>query len=504
MRVAFMFAVSAAAFTLSLGWHPANAADTGAPSPVTRVGGAEKICQLIGDMDWETGKATQAKTFTNAGLDAADLGYPVDLGSELVLLFGDSWPPGHPAGVPAVVPPDDSVGVTVRKDAPTSKSCLELTVHHHGVSPPIFSPATINSTPVVKQGFFNVPSGGVGVDGSLYAFFWTDHCTDPNHLAPSPADPLALPAVNPAHPCRETSDLNSLGRSVMARSDDEGLTFSQVVAMPTGFVYATAVNAQTESDLPEDQRLGVFIFAASRYRASVPYLAYAPASSLADFTTWRFFVGRGPDGRPKWVKLDTWNHKSASPKAPAWAPPGDAEVFTPASDLERCIGEVSVTWNRPLHMWLMLYQCAGAGVQARIAPAPWGPWSAQSTLLSTADNPGCHLLMIHAGCPGKRDYWPSRHLHGKFEPGGFYAPYVLDRYTTAAGSDGHGRRSAIIYWTLSTWNPYVVSIMRTTLETGPMPTPPPYIRPTVPSWERPASTPGGGHQRRRNARMSDR
>ena len=494
MRVAFRFAVSAAALVLCLGWLPANAADPGAPAPVARVGVPVKVCQLIGDADWETGKPTQARTFTNAGLDAADLGYPVDLGSELVLLFVDSWPPRHPAGAPAVLPPDDSVGVTIRVNVPTSESCLELTVHHHGVSPPIFSPATITSTPVVKQGFFNVPSGGVGVAGSLYAFFWTDHCTDPNQLSPSPADPLALPTVNPAHTCRETSALNSLGRSVMARSDDEGLTFSHVVAMPTGFVYATAVNAQTQTDLPADQQLGVYIFAASRYRASVPYLAYAPADSLDDTKKWRFFVGRDTDGKPKWVNLEKWDHKPAPPKPAAWAPPGDAEVFTPASDAERCIGEVSVTWNLPLRMWLMTYQCAGDGIQARIAPAPWGPWSAQSTLLSMADNPGCHLLMIPKGCGKQRNYWPSRHPNGKVEPGGFYAPYVLDRYTTAAGGDRDGRRNTIIYWLLSTWNPYVVTVMRATLQTGPLPTAPPYVRPTIPSYERPV-TPGPPHAR---------
>jgi len=493
MHVALRLAVCAAAIPLCLGWLPASAADTGAPDPVTRYGVPVKVCQLIGETDWETGLPTQAKTFTTAGLDAADLGYPVDMGSELVLLFGDSWPPGHPAGVPAVLPPDDSVGVTTRKDPPTSKSCLELSVHHDGASPPKFSPATIVSKTVVKQGFFNVPSGGVEVEGALYAFFWTDHCTHPNELAPSPSDPLALPAVNPAHACGETSELNSLGRNVMARSDDDGLTFHYVVTMPTGFVYATAVNAQKQPDLPGDQRLGVFIFAASRYRASVPYLAYAPAESLADTKTWRFFIGRNADGSPKWVDLKTWDRKPAPPKP--WAPPGDAEIFTPTSDAERCIGEVSVTWNLPLRMWLMLYQCAGVGVQARIAPAPWGPWSAQSTLLSMADNPGCHLVMIPAGCGKQRDYWPTRHPHGKFEPGGFYAPYVLNRYTTGAGSSPDGRRSTIIYWTLSTWNPYVVSVMRATLQTGILPTGPPYIKPTIPGWERPAPTPGITHKR---------
>jgi hypothetical protein len=42
---------------------------------------------------------------------------------------------------------------------------------------------------------------------------------------------------------------------------------------------------------------------------------------------------------------------------------------------------------------------------------------------------------------------------------GFYALFVLDRYTTAAGG-GRGT----IYWLVSTWNPYAVTLMRTILE----------------------------------------
>jgi hypothetical protein len=101
--------------------------------------------------------------------------------------------------------------------------------------------------------------------------------------------------------CPESDDRNSIGRNVLARSDDEGRTFHSVVPMPIGFVYATALNSRLQVDLPEDQRLGVFVFGVPRYRASVPYLAQAPIDSLADPATWRFFVGRAENGQPRWV-----------------------------------------------------------------------------------------------------------------------------------------------------------------------------------------------------------
>ena len=78
-------------------------------------------------------------------------------------------------------------------------------------------------------------------------------------------------------------------------------------------------------------------------------------------------------------------------------------------------------------------------------------------------HPACRLVMTPEGCGNRRDFWPGRHENGKLVAGGFYAPYVLNRYTGAAVDNGPGRRSTI-YWVVSSWNPYEVSVMRTTLQ----------------------------------------
>jgi hypothetical protein len=104
-------------------------AQEGVPSPVVRIGETQEVCQLTGDMDWETGQPTAARTLTNFGLDATDLGYPVDHNGKLLLLFGDSWPPPHGGGPLAEVIPDDSVGVTTRTELPNPETCLDLVVH---------------------------------------------------------------------------------------------------------------------------------------------------------------------------------------------------------------------------------------------------------------------------------------------------------------------------------------------------------------------------------------
>jgi hypothetical protein len=90
----------------------------------SRIGSTEKVCQLTGDTDWETGRPTAGRTFSNFGLDATDLGYPVEHAGKLILLFGDSWPPRHPGGTIREVPPDDAVGVVTRREAPTDAGGL--------------------------------------------------------------------------------------------------------------------------------------------------------------------------------------------------------------------------------------------------------------------------------------------------------------------------------------------------------------------------------------------
>jgi len=414
-----------------------------APAPVVRVGEPEKVCQLTGDVDWVTGRPTAARTLTNFGLDAADLGYPVEHNGKLVLLFGDSWPSLQGLnGAAGEIPPNDAVGESARTELPNEKSCLDMTVYSRSAGgKKVFDPSTITGPVKVKQGWFNVPSGGVSVKGSLYAFFWTDHCGKPTGLQPEPEHPLALPA--PTQECPETPERNSIGKGVMARSDDAGHTFSGVEAMPEGFVYSTAVNARILTTLPDEQKLGIFILGEPRYRASVPYLAYAPVESFADQKTWRFFAGLTPQGQPKWVSRAEWK------------PGPDKQIFTPAYPVGNDVGEFSITWNAPLRVWLLMY----GGVSVRVATAPWGPWSAPTAILGPADHPGCTLHMIPDGCGNRRNYWPKT-ANGKFVQGGFYAPYVLNRYTRPGGE----ARSATIYWTLSTWNPYQVYIMKTTIE----------------------------------------
>ena len=432
------------------------------PSPWQRAqtvsfqGRSEKVCQLTSDFDWETGIPTTTLTQTNAGLGAADLGYPVEHQGRLMLLFGDSWASQVAHLGDAVKPKDDAVGWITSRTPPNHEHCTDMVVNSN--RGPVIAPATVTGPLQIAQGYFNVPSGGVSDGIGVTTFFWTNHCQCPTDLDSNAQSPLTRPPAlticksNPAIPaCTETDQFNSVGLGVMARSADDGRTFNDAVLMPHGFVYATALDSNAVDGIPTDQRLGTYVFAVPRYRASVPYLAYASPASLGDPTSWRFFIGRRTDGSPLWVSEEVWRRGSGGP----WRPPGSPELF----DSDRCIGEFSVTWNKPLGVWLMLYNCGGH-IVARSARYPWGPWSRSSEILSPdKDGAPCRLLMTAQGCGNQQRY----HDQSTFVPGGFYAPYVLDRYTTPLLPTKFTRR-ARIYWTLSTWDPYQVSIMRTDLE----------------------------------------
>ena len=272
------------------------------------VGSSTKICQLTGDTDWTTNQPTATRTNTRYGLVAVDLGFPVESGSRaLYFLFGDA----RPSTTGAPIPPDDALGVTTRKSAPDSATCLDLDL----VSPAPGSFAHPTVQPGILQGSFNVPTGGIFVDDAFYAFFWTDHCVVAQPLAPMPGAPLKLPApvasLGSGAPCPEIPVFNSIGRSVLARSAPTtpaafervhpGPLPSRLLAeMPSGFVYVTAARLASEppfgtkSDIVK-RPADIPVFGVPRYRASIPYVAMAPQDTFADPETWSFYAA--DDGR---------------------------------------------------------------------------------------------------------------------------------------------------------------------------------------------------------------
>lgn len=180
------------------------------------------------------------------------------------------------------------------------------------------------------------------------------------------------------------------------------------------------------------------MWGAGFYRRSNPFLAHVPLGSVEDRGAWRYLAGiDGESGQPRWSNQE-------ADAVPLFQQP--------------CIGELSAAWNRFLQQWLMLYHCAGEprGINFRVAGLPWAPWSETQVLFDPWDDGGyCRFIHVSwdfrncdsVGGQGRERVW-----------GGEYAPYLIDRFTTGDES------STMIYYLMSTWNPYQVVLMRSRLE----------------------------------------
>ena len=452
---------------------------------LTELGTPEKVCQLTGQTDWYSGQPTNAQTQARYGLTGVDLGFPVESSTgQLLFLFGDNVPNGHPPNAYPTIPPDDAIGYTTRTAEPNTSTCLDMKMFSPGVGS-ITHPTV---APAIQQGSFNVPTGGVTVNGVLYAFFWNNHCFWPDPFGPNPATPLKLPPKVPPNLCFEIPAANSLGNSVLAKASPADPTaFKQVAAqvaityipqMPNGFNYVTAADppphvvngmVQPAAFIP--------VFGVARYRASIPYLALAPRKTFAAVSTWFFYNGMGPNG-PIWLSYAQWQ---SGWNGTQWIPPAHAELYADSANPngpfgdERCVGEHQATWNEPLGVWLLLYTCGGNQVEARTAPKPWGPWSKPTILFSLSQTPGakCKLLWNPpaANPPGPAPPCPANVVSQQVPGltfGYMYAPFVMSRYTKAAAPQAPApAKAATIYWLLSTWDPYQVTVMRSVLQLTP-------------------------------------
>jgi len=110
-------------------------------------------------------------------------------------------------------------------------------------------------------------------------------------------------------------------------------------------------------------------------------------------------------------------------------------------------------------LWLALYDARSPrGVVLRYAQQPWGPWSEPLVIFDPDSGYGSFMhdpfRKVDDGLAGPTIV-PNREATRVF--GGFYAPYIIDRFTRVEGD------KLTLQYVLSTWNPYVVVRMKTSL-----------------------------------------
>lgn len=171
-----------------------------------------------------------------------------------------------------------------------------------------------------------------------------------------------------------------------------------------------------------------WVFGTGAYRKSPVFLARVAAAELGDRAAWRY-----------------WPDFAAAEK--------DAKPLI-ASD---CLGELSV---RRLGdgTWAMTANAAAPrGIHLRTATAPTGPWSDPVVIFDPARDRGYGLTMHQSNrAVGFDDGLSDRGRTDEW--GGEYGPYLVPAWCTQPAPGVHE-----LVYTLSTWNPYSVRLLRSTV-----------------------------------------
>jgi hypothetical protein len=185
-----------------------------------------------------------------------------------------------------------------------------------------------------------------------------------------------------------------------------------------------------------------------------------PAANFVSGTGTQYFTGL-VNGQPTWSasESDSVPVVQDNPlNGAAW--PNDAPT----------IGNISVVYSTDLNLWLMTYD-GGRGTTApnktrgsyfSYAAQPWGTWVAAQLMFQEMRD-GAYGLGGFVHSPGANPPDPPGDgLNGPTigsnniyrTSGGLFAPLMIERFLTVSGN------TLKVYWTGSTWNPYVVVRMR--------------------------------------------
>lgn len=374
-------------------------------------GTTTKVEQMIGDCDYtaraQTGAcvATASQTSLRAAVLGTDLGASFECDGHLMFLFGDTISPSPSENYFAA----DTVATSVSTD-PSNGLSLDFFTNDDG------SPYFVR-IPGVRMGAGEVPHAGIRLNGSTYVVVNTG--VDVN---------LPDPNINEY--------------SVLTRFDEATRRFTvlrTISSRPNGKFVTTALRQFGDS---------VYIFGLGVYRGSDAYLSVVPAADFESGRGTRYFTGL-VNGQP------TWSTSEGDAAPVVLDNPLNVPNHAPG------IGNVSVIYSTELRLWLMTYDSGSNSPELRgfyftYAHEPWGPWQ-RSQLIFNPTRDGATGTFIH-----DPRISPSDGLSGPTigpndpvsTPGGPYAPYLIERFTRVFD------RTLSIYYTLSTWNPYTIVLMR--------------------------------------------
>ena len=359
-----------------------------------------KLEQLIGQEDKEKHQPTPSRTFQRYQIRGAELGSSFDHDGHAYFLFGDTM--GRLGRAASTI---------ATSDASDPESGVQLSFMTVGDQYLAIEPSG------VTMGVFDVPVAGISLGGQMYVAvstnFSKDHTTDRSILTkfspPSTFQALRTISERPA------------GRFIrMSMHAEPG----PIAGLPAGGPF-------------------VLTWGTGKYRDDDAYLSIVPSAQFESGKGARYFSGLNPSGAPLWSD----NESDATPILK-----------------EGTIGDMSVTWCKELGLWLMTYDRRSplVGIAFSYSRTPWGSWS-EPQLIFNVVREGAYGKFIHNPQAQPDDglegpvFGPRNQTKPGEVRGGAYAPYVVERWTKVQGSE------LDLYYVLSTYNPYVVVLMKSRL-----------------------------------------
>jgi lysophospholipase L1-like esterase len=387
-------------------------------------GSTAKLEQLIGDEDKERHQPTRSQTVARYQLEGTDLGYSFEHEGRAYFLFGDTLGRLDRAldTIATTDAHDPETGVRLdflivsreeHRPIRTNRR-RELRRPHHQAETATY--LTIQP-PGISMGAFEVPVSGISLAGHMYVVVSTNHSPD------------------------RTTDRSVLTRFTPSATFDPLRTISQ---LPAGRFIKMSMHVEP-GPIPGLPPGGPFviIWGTGAYRRSDAYLSIVPAAHFENGEGTRYFAGLDGGGQPAWSAKES-----------------DAAPIVKNGTM----GDLSVTWCRDLSLWLMTYDRRepDRSVAFSYSRTPWGPWS-EPQIIFNAVRDGALGKFIHDPRSNPDDGLAGPVIgKGKADPasvhGGAYAPYVVERWTKLHGSE------LDLYYLLSTWNPYVVVLMKSRLQ----------------------------------------
>ena len=373
-----------------------------APTPGTPAlnylsGSTVKLEQLNGEEDKQLHQPTLSQTFTRYGVQGSDLGYSFEHQGLVYFLFGDT-----------VGKLDKALDTLASTDAVDPEKGVRLDYLMDGKDYLTIQP------PDISMGAFETPIGGISLGGQMYVVVRTNHAAD------------------------WSTDRSVLTRFTLPATFQPLRTVSQ---SPAGRFLTQSLHAQPGAiaGLPAGGPF-VLVWGTAHYRLSDAYLAIVPVANFETGQGTLYFAGFNGSETPAWSANEA----------------GAAAVVKNGT-----MGDISVTWCQALSLWLMTFDSrppAPTGIQFCYSKTPWGPWSATQTIFEAVRD-GALGKFIHDPKIKPDDGLEGPVIGaGQANPaavqGGAYAPYLVERWTRVQGQE------LDLYYVLSTWNPYVVMLMK--------------------------------------------